>query len=378
MFMEAIATSALELRSRISSAGRLEVSLVDVPVQTPGPGEVLVRIDAAPLNPSDMGLLFGPANLAEAEYSGTADRPVLRAPVNPATLDRLKLRLDKSLPVGNEGCGSVVRAGAGVEHLLGRTVSVYGGAMYTQYRCLPAVNCLVLPGGVSAEQGASGFVNPLTALGLVETAQQAGHKAIIQTAAGSNVGHMVAKICAADGIPLISIVRRADQIETLRTLGSRYVLDTSSDTFDQELAEAVDDTRATVAFDAVGGPLTGRMLNAMEAGLGRKETAYSRYGVPIVKDVYVYGSLDTRPVEVSLFGVGLYWGVRGWLLFQYLEKIGSETGQRLRERVAREIHTTFATRYKGSVSLSEALSREAVGNYYQRRTGEKYLITPNR
>jgi len=371
---------ALQLRSLVRSTGELELSLVDVPIPAPGPDDVLVRIEASPINPSDIGLLLGPADLTSAVYSGTATRPVVTAPIPAAAMGMVGGRLDASTPVGNEGAGVVVAAGssAPAQALIGKSVAIVGGAMYSQYRCVKAEQCLVLPADVTPAEGASCFVNPLTALGMVETMKREGHKALVHTAAASNLGQMLNKICLEDGIALVNIVRKPEQEALLRSLGATHVCNTASPSFIEDLTGALDATGATIAFDAIGGgKLAGQILTCMEAALNRHVKAYGLYGSPTHKQVYIYGRLTSGPTELPL-NFGMAWGVGGWLLFPFLNKIGPAAGQALRQRVTAGLKTTFASHYSRIVSLSEALQREAISVYATRATGAKFLINPNK
>jgi NADPH2:quinone reductase len=372
--------TTLQLRSLIRRNGELELSLAEEPVPEPKPHEVIVRVEASPMNPSDLGLLFGAADMKTAKPSGTPERPVITATVPEAAMKAMTGRLDQSMPIGNEGAGVVVAAGASPEAqaLLGKTVAMLGGAMYTQYRCIAAAQCMALPEGTTPAEGASAFVNPLTALGMVETMKREGHKALVHTAAASSLGQMLNKICLADGVELVNIVRRKEQVEILRAIGARHVCDASAPTFMEDLTDALDATGATLAFDAIGGgKVAGQILNAMEAALLRKATEYSRYGTPIHKQVYIYGGLDRGPTEFTR-GFGMTWGMGGWLLFNFLQKVGPEGAARLKARVAAELKTTFASRYTKEVSLREALRPEEIAVYAKQATGEKYLLNPNR
>jgi NADPH:quinone reductase len=372
--------TGLQLRSLVRANGQLELSLVSVPVPDPLPDEVLVRIEASPLNPSDQGLLFAAADLSTATYSGTADRPVVIATIPPERMGVVAGRLDQSMPVGNEGAGVVVAAGASDEArtLLGKTVAVIGGAMYSQYRSIKVEQCLVLPEGITPAEGASCFVNPLTALGMVETMRREEHTALVHTAAASNLGQMLNKICLADGVGLVNIVRSQVQESTLRALGAMHVCNSTSPAFMQELTAAIIATGATLAFDAIGGGrLAGQILTCMEVAANRNATVYSRYGSATHKQVYVYGRLDLRPIELA-GNYGMAWGVGGWLLWPFLQKIGTAAARRLRERVVAELRTTFASHYAGSMSLAGALQPDAIAAYGRRATGEKYLITPQK
>ena len=373
--------SGLQLRSLIKKSGELEISLLNVPTPEPKPDEVVVRVEATPINPSDLGLLTGAADLSTAKVSGTKDSLVVTAKVPEAGMRAMAGRLDESLPVGNEGAGVVIHTGSSdaAKALMGKTVSMIGGAMYAQYRTLRVNECMPLPAGTTAAEGASWFVNPLTALGMTETMRREGHKALVHTAAASNLGQMLNKICLKDGINLVNIVRSQEQADLLRKIGARYVVDSSSPGFMEDLIQALSDTGATIAFDAIGGgKLAGQILTAMEAAINRtSKTAYSRYGSNVHKQVYIYGSLDTRPVEINR-AFGMAWGVGGWLLFPFLMKIGPVDGQKLRERVVSELKTTFASHYTKVVSLQEALELSNLSVYAKRATGEKFLINPNK
>ncbi|MBI5259875.1 MAG: zinc-binding dehydrogenase [Burkholderiales bacterium] len=370
----------LQLRSEVRASGELVLSLAEVPTPTPGPDEVLVRVEASPINPSDIGLLFGAADMGSAQLGGTAERPVLTARIPDKYMKAMAGRVGQSLPVGNEGAGTVVAAGSSpaAQALLGRTVAGLGGAMYAQYRCLPVAQCLVLPEGATAAEGASCFVNPLTALGMVETMRREGHTALVHTAAASNLGQMLNRICLKDGIALVNIVRKPEQAALLRGQGAQHVVDSSAPDFIEALTEAVAATGATIAFDAIGGGrLAGQILGAMEAAAVRKATEYSRYGSNTFKQVYIYGGLDTGPTEV-VRNFGMTWGMGGWLLFPFLQRVGPAVAQALKDRVAAELKTTFASHYAGEISLAEALQPTHISRYGQRATGAKFLINPSR
>ena len=369
----------LQLRSLITAGGELQLSLRQATIPELASDEVLVRVLASPINPSDLGLLLGPADLSTARTGGTADNPTLTATVPPQLMKGIEPRVDQSMMVGNEGAGVVVKAGGDAQQLLGKTVAILGGGMYAQYRVAKAAACLVLPEGTTPAEGASCFVNPLTALCMVETMRRENHTALVHTAAASNLGQMLNKICQKDGVALVNVVRSADQAETLRKLGAKYVCDSTSPRFMDDLTDAVAQTGATLAFDAVGGGrLANQILICMEAAINRKITSYNRYGSPVHKQVYTYGVLDTRPIEIDRSNVGMAWGVGGWLLTWFIEKIGPQATQKLRERVAAEIKTTFASHYTAEISLAEALQLDVIKAYNRRATGEKYLINPNK
>ena len=371
--------TSLQLRSLVKSSGELELSLAQVPVPQPGADEVLVRIEAAPINPSDLGLLLGPADIANAKVSGSGADAVVTAPVPQHFLGALKARLDASMPVGNEGAGVVVAAGDSpqAKALLGKTVAILGGATYAQHRIAKASDVLELPAGATAADGASCFVNPLTALSMTEVMRREGHTALVHTAAASNLGQMLNKICIADGISLVNIVRSAEQAKILKDLGAKYVIDTTAPDFIAALTDAIEETGATLAFDAIGGgKLASQILSAMEVAANRKATEYSRYGSSTYKQVYIYGALDTGPTELAR-NFGLSWGVNGWLLTPFLMKLGADAAK-LRARVAAELKTTFASHYTAEISLAEVLQPDIIAAYARKATGEKYLINPNK
>jgi NADPH:quinone reductase len=371
--------TGLQLQSKVQASGELVLSLADVTTPAPQDDEVVVRVQATPINPSDIGLLFGPADMSTAVYSGTATHPVVTARIPAAAMKGMAGRMNEAMPVGNEGAGMVVAAGSSkdAQALMGKTVALLGGAMYAQYRCVKAGQCLPLAEGTTAAEGASCFVNPLTALGMVETMKLEGHTALVHTAAASNLGQMLNKICRADGIKLVNIVRNAEAASVLRSIGAEHVCDSSLPSFLSDLTEALVATGATLAFDATGGgTLAGQILTCMEAAINRSAKEYSRYGSNTMKQVYIYGGLDMRPTEI-VRNFGMTWGVGGWLLFPFLNRAGAATAAAMKARVARELKTTFASHYSKEISLAQALGAGAIAVYGQRTTGEKYLINPS-
>ena len=372
--------TGLQLRSLIKKSGELEISLASVPTPEPGPDDVVVRVEASPINPSDLGLLVGAADMSTAKASGSKDAPVITAKVPDAAMRAMAGRLDESMPVGNEGAGVVIKTGSSdaAKALMGKTVAMIGGAMYAQYRTMRAKDVLPLPEGTTSAEGASCFVNPLTSLGMVETMRREGHTALVHTAAASNLGQMLNKICIKDGVSLVNIVRSQEQADILRKIGAKHIVDSSAPTFMDDLTAALVETGATIAFDAIGGGrLAGQILTCMEIAANKTAKVYSRYGSSVHKQVYIYGSLDPRPVELNR-AFGMAWGVGGWLLFPFLMKIGQADGAKLRQRVVAELKTTFASHYTQVVSLQEALQLSNIAVYNKRSTGEKFLINPNK
>ena len=366
-----------ELRSRIASDGRLTIDLKQVEAGEPGLDEVVVRVEAAPINPSDIGLLLDGADIGSLQTSGTRETATLTAHVPDERLRRLRGRWDVSTPLGGEGAGVVVKAGDNVRHLLGKTVAMIGGGMYTQFRRIAASSCVVLPDGVAAADGASFHVNPLTVLVMVETVRAEGHKAVVHTAAASSLGQMLNRVCAADGVGLVNIVRSVEQLEMVRSLGARYVVNSESSEFLADLTDSIAATGATIAFDAIGGGgMANTILQAMEAAANRRATSYSRYGSTEHKQVYIYGALN--PVTTVIDRTyGFSWGVSGFLLTPALSKLGEQGVKRLKERVVAELKATFAIRYSHTLSLFSALELDNVKSYIRPSTGAKYLINPN-
>lgn len=370
----------IQLRSLVSEDNTLELSLVEVEIPEPGPDEVIVSVEATPLNPSDLALLLGPADISSARVAGSTERPVVTADIPEKFMKMVSARIGQPLPVGNEGAGTVIAAGSSnaAQALLGKTVGMAGGEMYARYRCMKAMMCLELPEGTSAADGASCFVNPMTSLGMVETMRAEGHTALVHTAAASNLGQMLNRLCIEEEIDLVNIVRKPEQEKTLRDLGAKYVCNSSADSFFRDLTTALTSTGATLAFDATGGgKLATTILSCMETVAARNMAEYNRYGSEVYKQVYVYGFLDRNPTTLSI-NYGFSWGMGGWLLTHFLQKAGIPKMMEMRARVAAGLKTTFASHYNREISLAEALSVETITQYARQATGEKFLIKPQR
>lgn len=373
-----MALQGLQLRSLVTQNNKLELSLAEVDIPEPGPHEVIIRVEATPLNPSDLALLLGPAAISTAKATGTSERPVITAEIPAGFMKLVSARLGQSLPVGNEGAGTVIAAGSSdaAQALMGKTVGMAGGEMYAQYRCMNAMMCLELPEGTTAAEGASCYVNPMTVLGMVETMRAEGHTALVHTAAASNLGQMLNRVCIEENIDLVNIVRKPEQEQILRELGAKYICNSSSESFFKDLTSALVATGATLAFDATGGgKLATTILSCMEVAAARNMTEYNRYGSDTYKQVYVYGFLDRNPTTLSI-NYGFSWGLGGWLLTHFLQKAGIPKMMELRARVASGLKTTFASHYSKEISLQEALSVQAIAEYGKQATGEKYLIKP--
>ncbi len=372
-------TQSLQLRTLVRDDAVLELSLAGFEVPDPAPDQLLIRVEAAPINPSDMGLLFAAADMSQAQASGSGDHAVVTAKLTPAIMAAMAGRVGQSMPAGNEGAGVVIAAGSSPEAqaLMGKTVSLRGGGMYAKHRLARASEVLPMHDGVTPAQAASSFVNPLTVLGMVETMRLEGHTALIHTAAASNLGQMLQRVCIADGIQLVNIVRKPEQEKILRDIGATHVVDSSKPTFMADLVDACDATGATLGFDAIGGGrIAGQILTAIEQAAVRKASGYSRYGSSVHKQVYIYGGLDRGPTEFTR-AFGLSWGLGGWLLTNFLERVGPEAAQRLNQRVADEITTTFASHYAKTISLQGMLSLPEIAIYSKQATGEKFLVNPN-
>lgn len=362
------------LTSRVRPDSTLELAITESDLRPPGPGEVVVRVEATPVNPSDIGLLLAGADPAGARR-GEAGSTLLDLP--PDRHGALDARLDEPLPVGNEGAGTVVAAGPGAEDLVGRVVSAVAGGMWATHRLVHSGQLMVLDPGTDPRDAASSFVNPLTALGIAETAVRDGHRALVHTAAASNLGRMLLEVCRADGLALVNVVRREEQAELLRGLGAEHVCVSSAPDFKDQLDTAITATGARVVFDAVGGGrLLGQVLRAMERVLSRDVQRYSPYGSSVRKQAHVYGRLDPGPLEIDL-GIGFAWDVSGWLLTPFLAELAPDRFARLRDRVAAELTTTFASTYGAEIDLDDVLDPAVIAGFAGRGTGQKYLIRPS-
>jgi len=368
----------LQLQSCVDDEGYIECALFEVEIADPGADEVLIEVEAAPINPSDLGLMFGIADTDTAEACERNGYPAVRVPLPPALYKAMAARQGLWLPAGNEGAGKVIAAGEsdGAQALLGKRVGAFGGEFFAHYRSVPAMQCLALNDDVSAEEGASCFVNPMTALGFVETAKLEGHKAIVHAAAASNLGQMLNRICLEDGIPLVNIVRSDEQVALLKHQGADMVINASDTDFSAQLRAALESTGATVAFDPIGGgPLSNSILSAMEAAAQKRMPVWSRYGSEEFKQVYIYGMLDPSPTTLTR-GYGFAWSVGGWLLTPFLQRAGLERLGAMRHRVQQGLKSTFASHYSHRTSLEGALAVEAVKLYGKKATAQKTLIEP--
>ena len=371
-----------EIRSTVTGDGNVEISIAKVGIPTPADDEVLIEIYAAPINPSDLALLttFG-GDVSNIKISGSGDNMVASMSVHPAVMRSMKSRVGQSMPVGNEGAGVVVDAGINAKSLIGKTVGLAGGAMYSQYKCAPAVNCLVMDDGIAPSEAASSFVNPMTALSFVETMKMENHSAIVHTAAASNLGQMLVKVCKSENIPLVNIVRKEEQVDILKNIGAKYICNTNESDFMESLVGALTETGATLGFDATGGgnngELAGQILAAMEVAANNASGEYSRYGSETYKQVYIYGGLDPSPTILKR-SYGMSWGLGGWLLTPMLGKIGMEKFQEMRARISKEIKTTFASEYSQEISFEEMLQPEIINSYVKQKTGSKFLVNPQK
>jgi len=371
--------TALELRSTLTDDAVVTMGIRETDVVAPTDDQVVVRVDAAPINPSDLGMMLGGGDAREARAAGDDTHAAVSVPLTEAAAAAQRARLGKPMPIGNEGGGVVVAAGSSpqAQALLGKTVGFLSGNAYAQYRTLHASQCLVMADGTDPADAAAAFVNPLTALGMVETMRMEGHTALVHTVGASNLGLMLNRICLDDGVGLVNIVRKPEHVEQLRALGAEHVVDSSADSFGEDLTDALRATGATIAFDAIGGGnLAGILLSKMEKVAGEQAGEFSRYGSDTHKQVYIYGGLDRGPTTLRR-DFGMSWGLGGWLLTPFLMKIGQEAADRLRRRVADEITTTFASSYGTRLSLAEAVDPEQVKRYAMMATGDKALITPN-
>ena len=360
-----------QLTTQLDADGTLTLQLNDKTWDAPKAGQVLVKIEASPINPSDLGLLFASADTENAVY--TPGKIVAKMPDNATRA--MKARHGMAMPAGNEAAGTVVAAGEGAEHLMGKRIACVPGSAYGTYAYAEAQMAFPVDDNVTAEQAASSFVNPMTALGFTETMKLEGYTGIVHAAAASNLGQMLVKICLEDNIPLVNIVRSDEQVKLLKDLGATHVLNMTDADFMPKLIDAIAETKAMLGFDPIGGgTLAGQILTAMEAAASRG-AAFSRYGSSEPKKVYIYGALDIGPTILNR-AFGLTWDLAGWLLTPFMMKAGMEIVGRMRMRVMKDLTTTFASHYQMRGSLEDMLTKEAVSVYNARRTGEKYLVVP--
>ena len=369
----------LRIVSTVTASGEVRIELDETPPARPGDGQLLLRVEAVPLNPSDLMPMLAGGNPADARFEGSPERPVVTVPLTPQLAQAGAARVGLPLAPGLGGAGTVVAAGKGAEALLGKRVAFLTIAMgaLARYCTVALEECVELPDDISAAEGADVFCNPLTALAMVETLRQTGQRAMIHTAAASNLGKMLVRICKEDGIPLVNIVRRGEQAEMLRALGATHICDSSQPGFADELGRAVADTGATVAFDAIGGGvMADRLLTAMEAAAAARMGGFSPYGSQDMKRVYIYGLLDGSPTMLPRAGYGMIWAVEGWAMPPVLARAGAERTGALVQRVVAGLTGTFASDFAQSVSLAGALSRDAMLRYCAKTTGGKYLVIP--
>ena len=369
-----MSTTGKQLFTTLESDGTLTVEIAETTFPDPTGNQVLVKMEAAPINPSDLAILTGAADFENAEYSPGKVVAKMPEPFNTGS----KARHGQRLPAGNEGAGTVVAAGDGemAQGLMGQRVACVPGSAFSQYAIADAAMCLPL-GDHSAEAGASSFVNPMTALGFVENAKMDGQKAILHTVGASNLGQMLNRICQEDGIALVNIVRKADQAELLKSQGAEHVVNSSDEDFMDQLRSAIEATGAFYGFDPIGGgQMVDHCFKAMEQVAVSQMSEYSRYGSNQAKRMFIYGRLDFGPTVLTpAYGFG--WTLSGWLLTPFLQSAGMETVMRMRKRVLDNLTTTFASNYKEKVDLEGMLTKDAILDYRQMKTGEKYLVTPN-
>jgi len=366
-------TTGKQLFTTLTADGKLTLEITEETFPEPTGNQVLVKMEAAPINPSDLAILTSAADFENADYSPgkvVADMPE-------PFLSGQKGRHGQRLPAGNEGAGEVIATGASdmAKALMGQRVACVPGNAFSQYALADAMMCLPL-GEHSSEVGASSFVNPMTALGFVETARMEGHEAIAHLAAASNLGQMLNRICQEDGMKLVNIVRRKEHVDLLKGLGASHVVNSSDDDYMAQLRSAISETGAFLGFDPIGGGQnTDHVLKAMEQVASSQMSEFSRYGSNQDKKMYMYGRLDLSPTILTP-SYGLQWCVQGWLLTPFLQKAGMETVVKMRTRVQENLTTTFASSYKAKVMLEGMLEKDAITDYRQMKTGEKYLVTP--
>lgn len=372
--------NAKQLFTTLTGDGELVLSIEPDPVEAPADDEVIVRMEAVPINPSDLGLLLAPADMSTLRRDTVEGHPALVADVTPQMARAFAGRTGKKLPAGNEGAGTVVAAGSSeaAQSLMGRTVSLVSGRLYRTHARARAADVMPLPEGAPAREGASLFVNPMTVQGFLNTMRDEGHSALVHTAAASNLGQMLAKLCLKEDVPLVAIVRSDEQKAILTGIGLTHVVDSSDDRFMDQLTDALAETGATLGFDAIGGGhMADHILTAMERAQAKRGADFSVYGSTAHKQVYIYGRLDTGPTTLTA-GYGMYWGVGGWLLTPHLEAVGRDRTLEMRRFAVEERNGIFASDYTRTISLDDMIHPEIARAYQRKATGEKYLVDPSR
>jgi NADPH:quinone reductase-like Zn-dependent oxidoreductase len=377
--LDNLPSQGLQLLSTLEADGTLRLRLAEEPIVQPGPDEVVLRLEAVPINPSDLMTLLAAADPAKARGGGSAGRPEVTIPLAPEAAQAYAGRFGLPLEPGLAGAGTVVAAGGNCERMIGRRVAALSMRQGTfgQYVTVANAECALLPQGVSSRDAADVFCNPMTALAIAETVRLEGHGALIHTAAASNLGRMLLRICREDGIPLVNIVRREQQAAQLVALGADHVCNSSAPDFAEQLRAAVAATGATIAFDAIGGgTMPGLLLETMETVAAADMGFYSPYGSLGLKQVFIYGHLDASPTVLHNSRYGMLWDVRHWAMPQTLARVGPARAAEMQQRVLAGLKTTFASSFTREISLAEALDPETIAAYARMATGEKFLINP--
>ncbi|MEM8497143.1 MAG: zinc-binding dehydrogenase [Pseudomonadota bacterium] len=367
-----------QLESLVKTDGTLQLSIGSTEVPEPKQNEVLVRIEAAPINPTDLAVLLASADLASLEAVEGDNGVVVQASIPSRILKLHARRVNKPLVAGFEGAGTVVAAGESdqAQALLGKVVAMTGGAMFSEYRCVPVADLMIMNPGTTAAQAASSIVNPMTALGFIETLRKEGHTAMVHTAAASNLGQMLIRLCHQQDIALVNIVRSPEQRTLLKNQGAEFVIDSSDQDFRRDLTDALATTGATLAFDAVGGGRLGNtVLSCMERAAAKNEPT-SHYGTDLFKQLYIYGRLDLAPTELTA-AYGFAWNVGGWLMGHFLRRTDPKRVKQLQQKITDEISTTFASHYAAEASFEQVLQTDAIRLYSALSTGNKYLLNPS-
>jgi NADPH:quinone reductase-like Zn-dependent oxidoreductase len=320
-------------------SGIHSLCVVSKPVPRPRPGKVLVRIEAAPCNPSDLVFMQG--------FYGVK-KPLPAVP-------------------GWEGAGTVVASGGGIMGgwLKGKRVACAGQSesdgTWAEYYLADVKSCVPLRKNITLEQGATMLINPLTALALVETAKKGGHRAIVQTAAASQLGRMVLRLTLDSKLALINIVRRKEQEAVLKSMGAEFVLNSESESFEDQLREACHRLQATIAFDAVAGEMTGKIFNAMPP-----DSTILVYGVLSYTPC---GDFDGRDLIFGLKRIQGFW-LTDWIRKGGLLRIIRATGQ-IQKLIA---NGSIATQVHRRIKLEDVA--EGLMEYQKQMTDGKILIIP--
>ena len=366
-----------QLITTLSLTGTLSLSLQNTELPPLGAEDILLQVQAAPLNPSDMSFMFTQADLSTLTFDYDASTPCVSMQLPDIIDKRHQHRVEQTLPCGYEGAGVIIEVGSSLSReLIGRTVSCAIGGMYADYKVSPLNAVIVMPEGVTPMQAAAAFVNPMTVLAMLETRRLHQHKALVHTASASNLGKILIRCCKQQSIPLVNLVRNSNQIPALMSLGADIVLDTSDEDFAVQLYDAISQYEPTACFDPIaGGDLLSHVMSTMERVFIDKQQQFSHYGSGVFKQGFVYGHLDNAPLRFT-HQIGFSWSLRGWLLGDVLPTLSAECITNMKKSIQSEITTTFASEFNTTITLADILNPVQIATYTAARSNEKFLVVP--